>query len=146
MKLKERFPRERPDWEHPLGPLEAQPRPLPAGHEDRTELAGTEGFDAAHGSGHTRSRHTPCAVADGTRSVPATIVPATIQSDRGRRRFGAGSQLMHVALSIAALEQPAHQVKIDRLDLPGQRFLLVSRERIPEGQQMLVTVRAGQRG
>ena len=44
--LEERLLRDRPDGEHALGMVEAQPRSLPAGHQDHAELSGAERFDA----------------------------------------------------------------------------------------------------
>ena len=45
--LEERFVRDRPDGEHALRMIEAQPRPLSAGHENDAELARGQRFDGA---------------------------------------------------------------------------------------------------
>jgi hypothetical protein len=43
-------------------------------------------------------------------------------------------------LPAAPLVQPAEQREIDRLDLPGQRFLLRRIEPLPEGQEVFLAV------
>lgn len=107
--------------------VEAQPRPLPAGHQNGTQLSGGQGFFG------------PSACLFRAKRIAGRVEPER------RRRFRPRGQLGHVPLPVSPVEQSPHQGKIDRLDLPCQRFSLRPVESVPEGEQMLLAERLKRR-